>query len=233
MPDTDGRFRAEVLDVGVALTGTHNLTTVTLRLRLVEQLDGTEWIDCRGYGWEINAYNYLEKKYPPGALNHRTIEALKTAFGWPGDDPFWFEDEAGNLPGCQVSLKWEEYEGRSRLKVAWIDPWDAELGGGGVLRSDEAMRQAIRARLGSKLRANAGPTPQMPLPPRPKPAKTDADVWAWWCQHAEAHGLPEDQRNALWINALEAVCDDPFGTSLTAQDVERLEEELRKIIGSG
>lgn len=234
MPDMDGRFRAEVIDAGVAPTGVYSLTTVTLRLRLVERLEDGEWIDCRGYGWEINSYNYLEKKEPLGALNLRTIESLKATFGWPGDDPFWFEDQVADLPGCQVTLKWEEWQGKSRLKVTWIDPWESEPASGGIVRSDEAIRAAIRARLGAKLRANAAPAAASSggsIPARPAPsAKTEEDLWEWWCVKSEEQGLPEAQRNELWTTTLKAVCNDPFGTNLSAQDLLRLEEELQRLV---
>jgi hypothetical protein len=67
----------------------------------------------------------------------------------------------------QLKLAFEEYNGKTRLKVQYLNPFGS-TGTGGITKADGAAKTAIRNRLGSKLRALAGPA-QKPAPPAAPP----------------------------------------------------------------
>jgi hypothetical protein len=235
MPTQDGRFHAEVLEAGVAETGPNNLTTISLRLSLTEMFDGAEWLDVRGYGWEITAYNYVEKK--DGSLNERTINSLKESFGWSGADPFWFE--GAELPACQATLGWEEWQGQNKLKVKWLNPYDFDPTGGGVPHSDDAVRRRIQARLGAKLRATAGPAAASSSPPArrswpppapaPDPKNTDR-IWDEFCEAAAGQGISDEDRLALWYATLKQVCGHDDSQRVTAAQGAEIEAVLKEAL---
>lgn len=181
-----GRFHAYPAEIGVAETGPNSLTTVQVKYRLVEDVTGglDSPVDVSHEGQEITGYHYVECR--DGTVNRVTVESLKAAFGWDGRDPFWFEDSAAALAEkpVQVVLEAEEYSGRSRLKVKYLNPYGAE-GSGGVTHADNATRRNIQNRLGAKLRAMAGGTPVQTTakpktaPKAPPPPKSASPVHSY------------------------------------------------------
>jgi len=173
-PNREGLFNAHPVDIGVDETGPNKLATCIINFRLYEELQpGGEWADCAGENFDITGYFYLEKR--DGSVNQITIDALKAALGWDGRDPFWLQET--DLAGHPVQLKlgFEEYAGKKRLKVQYLNPYGSK-GGGAVSKADESTKSTIRNRLGSKLRALAGPAPAAPTskpatPPKLPPAK--------------------------------------------------------------
>ncbi len=161
LPDREGRFKARILEHGVSETGPNNLATFVCRFQLVQELSGAEWIHV-DQDLDITGYFYLEKK--DGSLNSITIDNLKAAFGWDGRDPFWLQDSDFSEHVVQVKLAIEEYNGKSRVKVKYVDAEHASPTD--VPQADDNERRTIGSRLGAKFRANAGGTPV----PAPKPA---------------------------------------------------------------
>jgi len=76
-----------------------------------------------------------------------------------------------------LKLAFEEYNGKTRLKVQYLNPYGS-TGAGGVTKAEGAAKTAIRNRLGSKLRALAGPAQpaqaKPPASPKLPPAKPKA-----------------------------------------------------------
>ena len=230
MPTQAGRYRGEVLEVGVRRTGQNNLLTVTLRFELTEIQDAGAWASCADEGLEITSYNYLEKK--DGSLNERTIRTLQEVFGWPGGDPFWFEDN--ELTGAQVTLEFEEWQGQERLKVKWLNPFDSE-GPGGVAKSDAEERRAVMAQIGAKLRAfgappaaakPAGPPPRTPVPD--PEALTEETVWARWSSSCKTAEMKDAERNDLWNAAIHSVERGEVGKNLSSDEWRQVEIALEE-----
>ena len=179
LPNREGRFKATILEHGVSETGPNNLATFIVKLQLIQELGNGQWNPV-DEDLDITGYFYLEKR--DGSLNTITIDALKSAFGWDGRDPLWLQDSDFNGHVVQVKLAFEEYQGKTRLKVQYINAENST--GGGVPRADDNTRRSLANRLRAKLRANAGGTPapaskpapgSRPAPPtaaRPKPAPT-------------------------------------------------------------
>jgi len=223
----EGRFRACVMDVGVNETGPNKLCTIVLRLGLTEEYADGEWRNIEAEELDVVAYCYIEKR--DGSLNDFQIDMLKDAFGWPGLDPFWFEEQR-ELPQVQITLQWDEYQGKKRIRVQFINAYDSEPTAG-ITHADADQRRAMIARLGHKLRAHSGgrtvpspkPTgspkppapapqasrqPEKPAPPQPKAksASTMDDVWALFAKWAETKGIAEAELNKTWFAAIKEVC---------------------------
>jgi len=171
LPTREGLFNAYPVEIGIDETGPNHLATCIVRFQLYEELQLTgEWADCAAEQWEITGYFYMEKK--DGSLNTIAIDALKAALGWDGRDPFWLQETDLSDHPVQVKLGFEEYGGKTRIKVQFLNPFGS-TGGGGVTKADDAMRRTIANRLGPKLRAIAGPT-QAPAKPAGPPKKPSA-----------------------------------------------------------
>ena len=169
----EGLFNAHPIAVGVDDTGPNKLATCIISFRLYEELQPSgEWADCSDENLEITAYFYLEKR--DGSLNTITLDSLKAALGWDGRDPFWLQDTDLSEHPVQLKLAFEEYNGKTRLKVQFLNPYGS-AGGGAVTKAEGAAKTVIRNRLGSKLRALAGPaqpaTAKPVTPPKLPPAK--------------------------------------------------------------
>ncbi|HNQ22468.1 MAG TPA: hypothetical protein PKK06_05180 [Phycisphaerae bacterium] len=200
LPTREGLFNAYPAEIGIDETGPNNLATCIVRFELYEELQPSgEWEDCADEHWELTGYFYLEKK--DGALNTITIDALKAALGWDGRDPFWLQETDLSAHAVQVKLGFEEYEGKTRIKVQYLNPFGSS--GGVVRKANDATRRTISNRLGSKLRALSGPAPAKPAKPaaQPKlpPAKPKAPVAA----------VPADQKPAAGKPAPPLAAPDP------------------------
>jgi hypothetical protein len=157
----EGYFNAYARDIGVRDSGENNLATVSIHFDLTEELDrGAEgspdtWRDISGEKLEITGYFYLENK--KGELNVIALERLKEAFGWDGRDPMWLQDSAETLRERPVQLKLsnEEYKGKQKLRVEYLNPYGREPQDGGVMKGNGEKRTALVNRLVPKLLAHA------------------------------------------------------------------------------
>lgn len=151
LPNREGRFKATILDHGVSETGPNNLATFVCQYKPVAELANGEWVDV-DEDFEISGYHYLEKR--DGSINQVTVDSLKAAFGWDGRDPFWLQDADMSGVVVQIKLGFEDYNGKQRIKVQFVDAEDST--GGSVPKSDDNSRRSLNNRLGSKFRALAG-----------------------------------------------------------------------------
>ena len=122
LPNREGRFKASILEHGVGETGPNRLATFVCKFALAQELAGSEWIAV-DEELDITGYFYLEKK--DGSINTITVDQLKGAFGWDGRDPLWLQDADFSQLIVQVKLEFELYEGKTRLKVRYVDAEDA------------------------------------------------------------------------------------------------------------
>ena len=183
--------------------------------------------------FEITGYSYLEKK--DGSLNAFTLDKLKASFGWDGRDPLWLQDADLSETVVQITLGYEQYNGRDRIKVQFIDPEDAT--GGAVPHADDSIRKAIKTRLGAKLRALAGSSPRSTTKPsgRPKPPKappkstgtapakapesTLEEAWAAFVPACQEVNITEQQgMEGLWFRILSELFPDKQPEDFTAAD---------------
>jgi hypothetical protein len=215
----DGRFRGYAVNVGVAEHGENKILQWSAEMELREVWQNGQWEVIEPA--TITAFQYLTKK--DGSVNESTVKRLRAAFGWDGADPFWFHDHDVSSTLVQVTVKWDTYNGKSRLKVEWIDAGDAVPSI--VKKADDATRQRILAQFGPKFRAVSGGTSAMPpVPPRtappapvaPAPVATSGtyeDAWAAFV--AVDKGAPSKQQDR-WF----ALLKEQFPGRLVPQDVK-------------
>lgn len=230
----DGRFRAQIRDAGVGETGPNKLTTWTAAFLITEEWNGREWVDISAEGMTVTGFFYIEKgiwkdgKCIGTDLNEFQIEMIKKAIGWDGCDLSFLQ--GGEYPPVQIVVEHKEYNGKVRPKVEFINPYDSEGGGSGVIKSDDQTLKKINSRLGMKLRALSGGSNAAPkTPPKPKappaPKKmTQEEAWEkFFANGVEKGGLTEEQITELWTDELEK------GASFEALaefDFERLAEDI-------
>jgi len=124
-----------------------------------------------------------------------------------GKNPYVIDKYPRDSFAKDILENFEEYEGKLRYKVGFINPYDYE-GGGGVVRSDAQGVKKLQSRLGTKLRALSGgsnvapPKPAAPAPPAPPAAPaavTEAQAWEMFYAKAKEVGLSDDQAGALFL----------------------------------
>jgi hypothetical protein len=225
LPNREGRFKATILEHGVAETGPNNLATFVCRYKLASEMVDGEWLAV-DEDFDITGYHYLEKK--DGSINQVTVDSLKEAFGWDGRDPFWLQDaDMANLV-VQVKCGFEEYNGRNRLKVQFVDSEDST--GGGVPKADDTTRRSINTRLGPKFRAMAGGTPAPVAKPAAKPASHKPTPAA---PHKSAPSSPtataapaESTMEAAWAEFTAACPGDKWTQDAVEKEWFRILAEL-------
>ena len=167
LPNREGLFHGYPASIGIDEIGNSKLATCVINFTLFEELVGGEWVNCEDESLDITGWFFLEKK--DGSVNTSAVDSLKAAFGWDGRDMFWLQDTDLTQQAVQVRLAFEEYQGKSRIKVKFLNPYGSAPTGG-VTKADEGKRLALSARLGAKFRALAGGTPAPAPKPEGKPA---------------------------------------------------------------
>ena len=226
------KFLANVSMSAVNETGPNNLITCVIEFNVVSDLSrGTDVEE----GTYITSYQYLQKR--DGNLNTFTIDALKDAFGWDGVDV----DFLNNLDGmeAEITVDAEEYDGKVRSKVQFINPIDGG-GGRGIEAPDEATMRRIKNGLGSQLRAYSGGTPK-PKPGKPDkaapekkaPAKkrtpptkklTIDDVWEELESRMEEN--TQEQKEKKFFKIVEACAGDKDAEECSQEEYQAMMQEL-------
>jgi hypothetical protein len=218
LPTREGRFKAVIIERGVDETGQNKLATFIARFRLTDELVNGEWLPLppEEAGFEITGYFYLERK--DGSINDRTVASLKSSLGWDGCDPFWLADTPMDDKIVQVTVESDEYEGKTKMKVGWINPGDSTGGNGSIPNASPERRRAIASRLGAKFRATGTPAPA-PKPTtaapkaaparKPVPTATREQAWEKFCG-CIPDGTTEEAINDAWGTAMQkaGITDD-------------------------
>lgn len=140
-----------------------------------EEWENGEWTSWAEYeDHTIRGYFYIVKR--DGTVNAKQVESLAKSLGWTGDLRAVEGDPPDRL--CQIVVKEEVYQGKTQVKVKWINPEDYTPGLMGV---DAETVGGLQTRFGSLLRAAAasalktsGPKPAAPGRAKPKPAPKGA-----------------------------------------------------------
>lgn len=145
------------------------------------QVNFTVVDDVEESGKEIAWFGYLSDK-----AIERTIDTLVQCFGFDGDlNSLHAGKSSFDGMRARISCEAEEYEGKRRVKVKWLNPVDYERPPS--ISDDEA--KMLIAGLGKKVAqaavksrteraANAAPMAKAAAKPTPKPAKETAPVVA-------------------------------------------------------
>ena len=244
MPDTEGTYHAEVLEAayGKSTSGTPR---VTFKFRLTEIAFGVEW-DAVADDLDIIGDVYIKKA--DGTLNRKAIDNLRDTFGWPGDDPFWFEDTLdrdGALNPCQVEIGWDEYRGERKLKVNWVNPYD-RVPGGSLRRASGAEREAMLEEISADLRAvggvasteaprRAAPPAQPPAPPASAEDEEAAgramnETYALHDERCGLAGIDNARRDDMYFAAVKKVCGHERTERVTAAEWVEVAKALQSAL---
>jgi hypothetical protein len=109
-----------------------------------------EWHDISSEGYSIVGYFYPISK--AGNLVEMTVESLQESLGWSGASLTELNDSDWSQTEVQLVLQREEYQGRTQMKVKFINPRD--YAGGNGIKADAAEVKTLDQRFGAILRAN-------------------------------------------------------------------------------
>lgn len=164
-----GTFKFNILEHCVTVTSKSQAPQWVASLQAVEAYDdeSEQWVDYSGYeDNETTAYLVLFGREKQALLNARQ---LQKAIGWSGRD--FAELDQMDLSKVQIQGRIEEneYNGKTSLRVQWIDHVDAEPGRQ-LQRLDADELKKLNAKFASGLRdLGGGPKPKSAPPVALKP----------------------------------------------------------------
>lgn len=184
--DRPGRFRsANPRPIGLAPARDSKSVSAIIEFPVTEMFDEStgEWIPWE-YDQGITGYIVIVKK--DGEPNANQVESLIKNLRWNGDLTKIAENSDWQPNPCQITVEENTYNGRTSLKVNWINEWDYE---GGIKKADDATVKGLANQYGAKFRALAGNVarnaPAGKPPAKAKPVRTAAPV-------GELPGAPAD-----------------------------------------
>lgn len=171
--DRPGRFRADAVPMGLLPGKDSASVAAVFDFTILEMWDDAAqtWVIWAQYGQTIRGFpNIIGRNGEP---NVKSIESLIKATGWSGNVEELVEGSGWKPKPCQITVENQTYLGVTSLKVAWINDWNSE-GGGGLKTADASGVKALAAKHGAKLRAIAGNLARnaAPAPPRLPQAAT-------------------------------------------------------------
>ncbi len=231
--DREGIFRGEVVEAVMRQPKEGSASSIMgLKIRIEQMLgEHNQWVEWSSYGFEVYADVVIVRKN--GELHENGCSQLRDAFGWDGD--------LDNLPTgrCSFTVKADEYEGKTRYKADWINPY--EYVPQGMKAADEATIQSMKATIGPKLRAFFGATkplnpPKPTTPPSPPPAPgvtprlqappltlskpavrmTQTEAWTKFYNHAK--GVRPDWTDQQIVDEFGAILNRHLNGRPTATD---------------
>lgn len=209
LPNREGRFRATIDDVGISESGKPPKLCVAFQFGLTSELTADGWRDVTSEHMAITGYFYLELN--DGSINKITVDQFKTALLWSGRDIQHLTTVKG--AEVQITIQNETYEGKTRLKVKYLNPFDYE---GGVIKHDEDALKRAQNRLGAKLRALSGGTSVPAVkstPPATVKKSTEPSGFPWenrtstadecWQKLQSMYSdLSAEQHGSMWTNLI-------------------------------
>lgn len=244
--DREGIFK-------VAAGGQHGLekadsgaVAVAIKFKITDKLEGNDWQDWSAYSYETWARLWIIGK--DGNVNEKAIQTLRDILGWDGD-----LDSVGaerwQLPACQVNVKADTYDGKTKYKAEWINPIDYVPDSRPKSAPPETVQSLknqfgaqIRACFGNRPLANTAPPAKAPplpspraaatstLPPPPAPKGVHGTKQRAWTAFVEHNGKlsnphPDDGLGAQWARVYSQFFGGRDEQSLTPQDWVKMEQE--------
>lgn len=172
MLNREGIFLARPVAWGLQPSKNSKSQAVFIEFLVEYAHNGTGWDDWRDYEDQtITGYFYIVKK--DGTVNSTQVEILAEALGWDGS-PGALLNDPPNVR-CQITTENETYEGKTRLKVKWLNH---ESYTPGVQGASAEEVSSFGTQFGSLLRAaaaggiarNRAMAPKRETPPPPAEA---------------------------------------------------------------
>lgn len=154
--DREGVFRAQIYEYGLQESSQSKAVMLGIKARISQAWNEDDpnnkhWDDWVPYDFEAHGNVVLIKK--DESLNTGQVEALCRACGWDGSIGSIFKAEWQPTP-CQIVVKHDDYEGKTRYRIAFINEYDRVPGSVGNITPEKA--KDLHTRLGSQFRAIAG-----------------------------------------------------------------------------
>jgi len=168
-----GRFKAQPIMWGVSRRDDSKSVALVVEYKVIAAWSDEEWVDWTSYEDQtITAYHYIVKK--DGGINKIQAKQLMQAGVFPGS----FALTEGPPPNVvvQIVVAEEEYNGKTSLKVQWVNPEDYAPGPKTLPAGD---LEIMDSQYGSQFRAMAAQNaPAKAAPPKTEepPARTDEDL---------------------------------------------------------
>lgn len=180
--DREGIFKARPTSWAVKTFPNSRAVAIAIEFVIVAQLDGQEWIDWSGCAPHTVRGDYFVVK-KDGTVNAGTAKQLAESMGWEGSLNA-VASRPMNPPEVvvQITVKAEEYNGKTYHKAGWMNPEHFVPGPSGA--SEQEVR-GLDAQFGSLLKAAtasakaakpAAPKTQGARTPPPPPAEPVAPV---------------------------------------------------------
>ena len=167
--------------------------------------------------------------------NTVTVERLCELFGWDGNCKT-VQDQNWTECCVQIKMRADEFEGKTRHRIVWINPYDYVPTLGNV---DEERKVQLAAQYGPQLRAlcsksddsktqsahipEAPSTAEPPPPPAPQPQPTESTKDSAWLACLKAHHDDVEKATPDWHEKLAKIDKDE--NQFTSDDWKRLEGE--------
>ncbi len=180
--EREGTFRVRPMECGLR-DYPSGAIAVSIRFAILAQQIEDGWLSWEQSDLHEQYGNFNIVKID-GQLNEPTVRHLIEALGWSGDLNA-FANPGTQYTDCQIVVQEETYDGKTMLKVLWINTFDYE---GGMNCMESAAVKQLQATHGSALRAIAGNVKRNGTPPKPQvapepveaadgaPPPTDADI---------------------------------------------------------
>lgn len=164
--DREGVFRGVISSYGLKEMDS-GAVAVAVKVNLTQMWTGNEWCDWSQYEMEAEGDVWIVKK--TGHVNEGAAQSLINFAGWDGNLLSIVNESWEPKPAAFV-IKREEYEGKTRFKVSFVN--DYERTPGGLSNVTPEKVKELNTRFGSQFRAlagnkgrNAAPTNGRPTPP--------------------------------------------------------------------
>lgn len=188
--DRSGNFRGKITDYGLYKSDKSDSVGINVTAKIDEIWDGEGWQDWSSYGIEAKGVFWIIKSN--GELNMSQVTALSSIASWDGTIESVTE-RTWDPQSIQFSVSEEDYNGKKRYRIAFLNEYDRPPGGNSSNVTPEVAK-SLKDRFGSQLRAAvagarrvspknsppSGSRPPVPPPrslrPPEKPAPVDAIV---------------------------------------------------------
>lgn len=176
--DRVGDFRGEIIEYALSKSQKSQAVGVMIRVAVYEMWGLNEETNEMGwFDWRVAnvvAVGQINLVKADGSLNERQVKDLATHAGWDGR---LSSISAGTWHAKPIGFKVEEdeYEGRVRYRISWLNSYDATPSAfaNACSAEDAAL---LEATYGAQLRALVGNTGRAPAPAKGPTAKAPASA---------------------------------------------------------
>lgn len=162
--DREGTFRAQITSYGLKEMDSGSVS-VAIRAKLTEWFSDGEWHPWVDFDMEAEGDCWIIKK--DGSVNEGQAKSLMQHAGWDGNVVSVVNETWQPTP-CQVSVVRDDYQGKVRFKISFVNDYNRTPGALSNVTADKA--NDLQTRFGSQLRAIAGNIKRTAAPANGRPA---------------------------------------------------------------